>query len=261
VVIGISWPMCIKQVMKPLLFNAVFSSNFNYQLIFVSVIYSQVIVLCVFFTKRLFTSICHQIFYSDGLRCFDNTITQNSYTVYNNFHFRQYYIITYTLWISTGIRFTNSSICVITNMLLHYNCPKTLFIYSPLDESLSLIPPRCFFKVHVSFQLVPSNEALFLEPRGRPLFRSVRLANRSLFSSTDRQVRLLWPSAMPHLWHFVFFFLTPFAPNLITLFSVPLIVLPFGFALSGLLKLTPLTLKSSFYIFQIKISQCWNISR
>jgi hypothetical protein len=30
--------MCIKQNMKTLLFNAVFSSNFNYQLIFVSVI-------------------------------------------------------------------------------------------------------------------------------------------------------------------------------------------------------------------------------
>jgi hypothetical protein len=45
--------MCIKQVMKSLLFNAVFSSNFDYPLIFVSVIYSLVIFILYFIHKDI----------------------------------------------------------------------------------------------------------------------------------------------------------------------------------------------------------------
>jgi hypothetical protein len=45
--------MCIKQVMKPLLYNALFSSNFDYSLTFLSVIYSLVIVILCFLHKYI----------------------------------------------------------------------------------------------------------------------------------------------------------------------------------------------------------------
>jgi hypothetical protein len=49
--------------------------------------------------------------------------------------------------------------------------------YSPLDESLSVTSPRCLFEVDVSFQCGVADPPLFLDPRGRSLLRSARLAN------------------------------------------------------------------------------------
>jgi hypothetical protein len=111
-------------------------------------------------------------------------------------------------------------------------------------ESTSL----CFFDVNVSFHWGAIVEFLFLDPGGRPLFLSARLANLTLFSSTDRQVRLLCPSAMPHFWHFRVFFFSPFASSFTTLCSLVLIVLPFGLALFGRTKLMPSTSYSSLYM-------------
>ena len=91
-------------------------------------------------------------------------------------------------------------------------------------------------------------EFLFLDPGGRPLFLSARLANLTLFSSIDRQVRLLCPSAMPHFWHFRVFFFSPFAPSFRTLCSLVFIVLLFGLALIGRNKLMPSTSYSSLYM-------------
>jgi hypothetical protein len=91
-------------------------------------------------------------------------------------------------------------------------------------------------------------EFLFLDPGGRPLFLSARLTNLTIFSSTDKQVRLLCPSAMPHFWHFQFFFFSHFAPSFTTLCSLVLIVLPSGLALFGRTKLMPSTANSSLYM-------------
>jgi hypothetical protein len=137
--------MCIKQVMKPLFW-------YNVQLILQLSAhmcighFSQAIVVLCFLYKAIIQQSLHHIFCSVRLRCFSNTLTQNWYIVYDTFHFRHYYIITHTLWLSSSIRYTNLSIRIITNMLLHNKCPNTCFIYSPLDESLSMIPLDVFLK-------------------------------------------------------------------------------------------------------------------
>jgi hypothetical protein len=88
---------------------------------------------------------------------------------------------------------------------------------------------------------------IILDLGGCLLFLSARLANLTLFSFADRQVRLLCPSAMPHFWHIRFFF-SPFAPSFTTLCSLVLIALPFGLALFGRTKLMPSTTNSSLYM-------------
>lgn len=107
--------------------------------------------------------------------------------------------------------------------------------------------PLYFFEVAISFQWAGALPILFLDPRGRPILRTTRLANWTLLSYIDRQVWLLWPSALPYILHFRFFFFVPFAPNLRSFCSLRLIVLPFAFALFVLAKLIPSTAKSSFY--------------
>jgi hypothetical protein len=91
-----------------------------------------------------------------------------------------------------------------------------LVFYSLPDESSSSTYTVRFFDVDVSFHCGAAPPILFLEPGGHPLLRPNRLANRTLLSSTVKHVRLLWPSAMPHFWHFLLIFLAPFAPNLRT---------------------------------------------
>jgi hypothetical protein len=121
---------------------------------------------------------------------------------------------------------------------------------------LTVVDINCmFFDVVVSFQWGALLPTLFIDPGGRPLLRPARLANHALFSSNDKHVLLLWPSAIPHFWHFLFIFFVPFAPNLITFCSLPLIVLPLGFELFGLAKLIPLTAKSSFCNSKVQFFQ------
>jgi hypothetical protein len=122
-----------------------------------------------------------------------------------------------------------------------------MVFYSLPDESSSLTYTVLFFDVDVSFHCGAAPMILFLEPGGRPRLRSDRLANRTLLSSTVKHVQLLWPSAMPHFWHFLLIFLAPFAPNLRTYCSLLLIILPLGLALSGLAKFTASIWNSSFY--------------
>jgi hypothetical protein len=105
-------------------------------------------------------------------------------------------------------------------------------------------------------------EFLFLDTDGRPLFLSARLANLTLFSSTDKHVRLLCPLAMPHFWHFRVFFFSPFAPSFTTLCSLVFIVLPFGLALFGRTKLMPSTSYFSLYMPYKKIiyrDKCYDV--
>ena len=127
---------------------------------------------------------------------------------------------------------------------MFYNPAKLSSSEPCSSESVCL----CFFDVDVSFHCGAIVEFLFLDPGGRPLFLSARLANLTLFSSTDKQVRLLCPSAMPHFWHFRVFFFSPFAPSFRTLCSLVFIVLPFGLALIGRNKLMPSTSYSSLYM-------------
>lgn len=84
-------------------------------------------------------------------------------------------------------------------------------------------------------------------------------------SSKDKHVRMLWPSAVPHVLHLQFFFVPPFALSFIILYSPTLIVLPFGFDLSGLSMLISSTLKISLFITHIEyhyivIQKYWTIA-
>jgi hypothetical protein len=89
-----------------------------------------------------------------------------------------------------------------------------------------------------------------LDPAGRPLFRLASFASLAMFSSTDRHVLLLCPSAIPHNWHLLFFFFCPFAPSFIILSSVFFIVRPFGLARSGILRFITSTLKFNLCIIK-----------
>jgi hypothetical protein len=88
-----------------------------------------------------------------------------------------------------------------------------MVFYSLPDESSSPTYTVHFFDVDVSFHCGAAPTILFLEPGCRPRLCPYRLANRTLLSSTVKHVWLLWPSAMPHFWHFLLIFLAPFAPN------------------------------------------------
>jgi hypothetical protein len=90
--------MFIKQAIKPLMFNAVLRSNFDLCVlkklwnhsclmqcsvqtsIIRSYLYQsfthKLLLFYVFFTNILFTSICHEFFCTDELRCFVSSITQ-----------------------------------------------------------------------------------------------------------------------------------------------------------------------------------------
>lgn len=83
--------------------------------------------------------------------------------------------------------------------------------------------------------------------KGHPLLWLPRFANLTLFSSKNRHVQLLCPSATPHVWHLRFLYFSPFAPSFITLASLSLIVRPFSFAWFGWSKLIPSLTKSNFY--------------
>ena len=132
--------------------------------------------------------------------------------------------------------------------LFMYKCFTIMSNYRHPNHVLQNRYVYVFFDVDVSFHCGAIVEFLFLDPGGRPLFLSARLANLTLFSSIDRQVRLLCPLAMPHFWHFRVFFFSPFAPSFTTLCSLVFIILPFGLALFGRTKLMPSTSYSSLYM-------------
>jgi hypothetical protein len=108
----------------------------------------------------------------------------------------------------------------------------------------------CFLAVDVSFHCGAVVLLFSLDPAGRPLFQLASFASLALFSSTDRHVLLLCPSAIPHNWHLIFFFFSPFAPSFIILSFVFFIVRPFGLARSGILRFITSTLKFNLCIIK-----------
>jgi hypothetical protein len=109
---------------------------------------------------------------------------------------------------------------------------------------------RCFLAVKVSFHCGAVVLLFSLDPVGHPLFRLASFASLVLFSSTDRHVMLLCPSAILHKWHLLFFFFSPLAPSFIILSFVFFIVRPFGLARSGILRFITSTLKFNLCIIQ-----------
>jgi hypothetical protein len=93
-------------------------------------------------------------------------------------------------------------------------------ICSAADSFSTSSSIHCLLTVEVSFHCGAVVLLFSLDPTGRPLFRLASLASLALFSSTDRHVLLLCPSAIPHNWHLLFFFFSPLAPSFIILSSV-----------------------------------------
>jgi hypothetical protein len=125
-------------------------------------------------------------------------------------------------------------------------------ICSAVDSLSTSSSIRCFLAVEVSFHCGAVVLVLSLDPAGRPLFRLASLASLALFSYTDRHILLLCPSAIPHNWHLLFFFFSPFAPSFIILSLVFFIVRPFGLARSDILRFITSTLKFNLCIIQIR---------